>query len=540
MLAPAALVGACLWALSDYTAVVDARVVALEVVAGAITVGAALSARTRHARRALALLAAYVVLTLAGDAYWLLRVNPDGLSYLRDEFEPGFTITVEIVRYLALLALLAHVQLRRDGEAAGQPATRTGRIGGQRPLTQMQVVASTAALVLLCTPAGPLVDDGMAYSLFWSFDVLTAATAVSVVVSTVSRVPRPARRDLRRVTATAAGVAGLVIGDALMVVSQTRPWLPGGALGMSLAVAGAALLLITHLRAGPGGRSTTDALPPAPARRHSTSVVTVAVLVQHVLPLLVAVAATARFVAGLHTGDTGADASTTDRSVVAVLTGSGLGPTTAGAAAAALVLSLLHAVARARRAHRDEVDAAAAERDELTGAYTRRGFTALAHRHLDDAPATDVHRQDAPLPGQRASGEPLPATTWCLALLDLDGFKAVNDTFGHDVGDEVLRTVTRRAATVLDGCGVLARFGGDEFVVLAHTGPPTAAATRELVQRLREAVTAPMALNGGHVVSVGVSIGLAAVLSGDRDGGLSAALTMADQRMYGHKRRRRG
>ncbi|NIZ93325.1 GGDEF domain-containing protein [Kineococcus rubinsiae] len=526
VLAPAVLIGACLWVLSGYSAVVDAKIVALEVVAGVVAIGSAVVAPSTAARRALLLLSAWVALTAVGDAYWLLTVDPTGLSYVLGEFEPGFTITVEIVRYAALLTLLAHAVPRRrsgpgDRRAPGRGAVR---LGGRTALGHVQATATTAALVLLATPAGALVQEGKSYSVFCFFDVVTIATAVVVVLRSLSSVPRPEVGPSRRLLATAAGVAGLVGGDAVMVLSQTRAWVLGGGLGLVLAVGGAAVLLVTYLGpASPGAAGTASPLPAVPARPRPHVAVAVSVLVQNVLPTVIAVLVTVQLVSASLGGDR-------------------VGPATVGTAAAALVLSLLRAVAGAQRAHRDEEAAVDAERDELTGAYTRRGFSALAEQCLREGAAQDgaSPRPWKPAPPQRVHRERGTDPGWCVALLDLDGFKGINDTHGHGAGDQVLGIVARRAAGVVDGHGVVARFGGDEFVVLVRTGPPTAPATQRLVRRLEEAIAAPAALDGGVVVQVGVSIGLAGIPEDGRGDGLAVALEAADRRMYRRKQGSRG
>ena len=459
----------------------------------------------------------------------------------------------------------------------------------------LQATTCTAALVLLCTPAGDLVNDGKSYSIFCFFDVVITALAIAVVVRSrnpFTRLPRPDRRQLRQLSLTAAGVTGLVLGDAIMVLSQIRTWAFGAGVGLASAVAGVTLLLLTYLHPAPRRAGSAPALPPAPVRTHPRLSVAVAVLMQNVLPLLIAIIATAQVVTAMQGRNGGLNEAASS-------TG-GVGAVTVGTAAAAVLLPLLHASAQARRTHRDAQQADAAERDELTGAYTRRGFTAFALQHLSEDPGehdlasgTGARHRDGlipqqgtasstgsvdvstgtggvtehppgtsstarsrpgietwPSPGTRADAQPDidaaagpnaetgASTGWSVALLDLNGFKAVNDTFGHDVGDQVLRTVTQRAAAVIDGHGIVARFGGDEFVALLDTGPVSSPATRQLLQRLKSVITEPITCpDSGVVLSVGVSIGVAAVARPGRSQELSAALKQADERMYTQKNR---
>ena len=94
-----------------------------------------------------------------------------------------------------------------------------------------------------------------------------------------------------------------------------------------------------------------------------------------------------------------------------------------------------------------------------------------------------------------------------LMITDLDRFKSVNDTYGHDGGDEVLREFARRLRKNVRGIDLACRFGGEEFVVVM---PDTEAAIAEKVaERVRaEIAESPFVINGGDVavtVSVGVS-----------------------------------
>jgi diguanylate cyclase (GGDEF)-like protein/hemerythrin-like metal-binding protein/PAS domain S-box-containing protein len=93
-----------------------------------------------------------------------------------------------------------------------------------------------------------------------------------------------------------------------------------------------------------------------------------------------------------------------------------------------------------------------------------------------------------------------------VCFMDLDGFKKVNDTLGHDVGDEVLKTVAHRLTQTLRGADTVARLGGDEFVLLLGDLSQAQEATGLLERVLRE-VSQPMDLPAGQV-QVGISIGV--------------------------------
>jgi diguanylate cyclase (GGDEF)-like protein len=121
--------------------------------------------------------------------------------------------------------------------------------------------------------------------------------------------------------------------------------------------------------------------------------------------------------------------------------------------------------------------------DHLTGLPNR----AVLFQKLSDAAA---------LPGRRS-----------LLVLDLDGFKEVNDQAGHESGDQLLVEVARRLNTVVRGDDLVARLGGDEFAVLV-TGTPAEAA--EVAQRVVDALGMPHRV-GGAAFAVGASVGVAPV-----------------------------
>ena len=117
-----------------------------------------------------------------------------------------------------------------------------------------------------------------------------------------------------------------------------------------------------------------------------------------------------------------------------------------------------------------------------------------------------------------------------LLLLDLDGFKPVNDTYGHEVGDKVLQQVAQRFSRALPNNALLARLGGDEFGILVDGSNE---AVMEIALALRGTLSYPFLIDG-HEVSIGVSIGIA-----DNDGAADL-LQRADNAMYAAKRQALG
>jgi diguanylate cyclase (GGDEF)-like protein/PAS domain S-box-containing protein len=116
--------------------------------------------------------------------------------------------------------------------------------------------------------------------------------------------------------------------------------------------------------------------------------------------------------------------------------------------------------------------------------------------------------------------------------LDLNRFKPVNDEHGHAAGDRVLREAAKRFTSVVRAHDVVARIGGDEFVVL-QTGAREDDPIRQLAQRLRNAMTESFSLASGANVTVGVSVGTAVYPRDAVDA--AGLLRAADSAMYGEK-----
>jgi len=124
-----------------------------------------------------------------------------------------------------------------------------------------------------------------------------------------------------------------------------------------------------------------------------------------------------------------------------------------------------------------------------------------------------------------------------LLLLDLDGFKDVNDTFGHDQGDALLREVARRLRGAVRRGDTVARLGGDEFAV-ALPGADAAGAER-VARAIRTALDAPFQV-GSHVLPIDASVGIALAPASADGAALDTLLRHADVAMYAAKRGRLG
>ncbi len=118
-------------------------------------------------------------------------------------------------------------------------------------------------------------------------------------------------------------------------------------------------------------------------------------------------------------------------------------------------------------------------------------------------------------------------------LLDLDRFKSVNDTLGHDVGDSLLQAVAERLKSCVREVDTIARMGGDEFTAILE-GVSGEADVAVVAKRIIESVGAPFAF-GTHRASIGVSIGVTLYPSDDQN--IDGLLKHADAAMYRAKQR---
>jgi diguanylate cyclase (GGDEF)-like protein len=121
--------------------------------------------------------------------------------------------------------------------------------------------------------------------------------------------------------------------------------------------------------------------------------------------------------------------------------------------------------------------------------------------------------------------------------LDLDGFKPVNDTYGHEAGDILLQAFADRLRGCLRSADTAARLGGDEFAVLVN-GPIDPDGVAHVVARIKAELARPIDLSGGRQATVGASIGIAIAEPEAAD--VETLVRRADQAMYTAKRARDG
>ncbi|MDP2121539.1 MAG: GGDEF domain-containing protein [Hoeflea sp.] len=146
-----------------------------------------------------------------------------------------------------------------------------------------------------------------------------------------------------------------------------------------------------------------------------------------------------------------------------------------------------------------------AETDPLTGLFNRRAF-------------------EAKVPAMRTSAAPLPTG---LIICDIDHFKRVNDTYGHDVGDTVLKTVAQLLQNVAGDGAICARLGGEEFCILLPDS--NGEMTRLTAARLRVAIEMQQMVSSGRKFGLTGSFGYCELAPGDD---LRVAMARADAAVY--------
>jgi diguanylate cyclase (GGDEF)-like protein len=150
--------------------------------------------------------------------------------------------------------------------------------------------------------------------------------------------------------------------------------------------------------------------------------------------------------------------------------------------------------------------------DELTGLANRTQF----HERINEMLAA-THRPDNHV---------------VIHLIDLDRFKAINDTLGHPIGDKLLKQVAARLSTEIRPVDMITRFGGDEFVVV-QTGTPRHEDAKSLAERLAATLNHPFEIDG-HRIDIGASIGVAMAPIDGTDA--DELLKKADMALYAAKK----
>lgn len=156
-----------------------------------------------------------------------------------------------------------------------------------------------------------------------------------------------------------------------------------------------------------------------------------------------------------------------------------------------------------------------AYRDSLTGLPNRRFFTWYLEQNL-------AMRMDNRRRGSQVNR---------VVLFDLNGFKAVNDTYGHEAGDELLKFIAVTLTAYLPSDALLARLGGDEFVVMVRDNSG-GRKTREVEATIRKAAASVFVFDGQEI-SVSASVGVSSSATGRSTA--EQLLRESDQRMYADK-----
>jgi diguanylate cyclase (GGDEF)-like protein len=154
---------------------------------------------------------------------------------------------------------------------------------------------------------------------------------------------------------------------------------------------------------------------------------------------------------------------------------------------------------------------ALSDRDELTGIYNMRAFTRLAEQEHDLSSRTE--------------------RPYSVLMVDIEHLKALNDTYGHEAGNRAVKLVAEALQRLTRSTDVVARFGGDEFIVLL-SGADKAAA-EEVAQRIRNVVFATTLEVDVKMVRLKVNVGAASFP--DSGNALQPVMTAADRMMYKDK-----
>jgi diguanylate cyclase (GGDEF)-like protein len=203
--------------------------------------------------------------------------------------------------------------------------------------------------------------------------------------------------------------------------------------------------------------------------------------------------------------------------VLATLAGGSAALTPAFATAAVGTLAPFALVAFSTALLAESIDTARqriralSERDDATGLYNLRAFKLLAASEHDGAERVGL--------------------SYALLMVDIEKLKTVNETHGHDAGNRAIELVAAALTRLTRATDVVARYSGDEFIVLVANADEAAAC--EIAQRVRNVVFATTLDVGGRIVRLKVNIGVA--VYPDDGGTLQAVMTAADRMMYKDK-----
>jgi len=178
--------------------------------------------------------------------------------------------------------------------------------------------------------------------------------------------------------------------------------------------------------------------------------------------------------------------------------------------------AIMNAVEKVSARRRAAVDRRELERMALFDPLTGLGNRNLFHARLEHAVALVRRRGD----------------NACLHIMDLDRFKEVNDTLGHHIGDEVLRVIGQRLASVGRNADTIVRLGGDEFAFLMETGA-THEGALAVANKVIDLVRQPI-VTRASVLCIGISIGIA--MFGGANAEVETIVRQADAAMYQAKR----
>ena len=365
------------------------------------------------------------------------------------------------------------------------------RLAGLRGLAGQQLFWVLAALAVLgelrpiVTPGKSRPDAGVASVtfcfaalLYWGLPVAAGLLAVSTLFVALSRRKAPFRCafNVAQLTLSLAAAA-VVLAIGGIQPRPLRPWVPtGGELG-TVGLAALAYFTVNFLLVGMAVTLYQRTPLPVTLRRNLPYQALVSLALLSAAPLVVVAMS---------------------RSVLLVLL---------------FLLPLIAVYANAAIAMQREHQAL---HDQLTGLPNRAMLFDRAGEAVAEAART----------GSKTG----------FLLLDLDRFKEVNDTFGHQLGDGLLQAVAYRLARSVRPGDVVARLGGDEFAVLLPAVRATSAA-REVAARLRAALAEPVRLEGMSF-EINASVGIA--LYPDDAGSVEQLLQHADVAMYLAKERRTG